>query len=82
MEVRLIIDIFNLHQPPLHGGSSAIGGSNSRHAGPETITVTTKLPWSLFQGQIILSVPKPRRDKAKIPSYRPIDNGSFPKHFK
>ncbi|GFU83262.1 hypothetical protein TNCV_3738731 [Trichonephila clavipes] len=29
---------------PLHGGPSAVLGSNSRHAGHETFTLTTKLP--------------------------------------
>ncbi|GFV72784.1 hypothetical protein TNCV_1232981 [Trichonephila clavipes] len=29
---------------PLHGGSSAVLGSNSRHAGHEFVTLTTRLP--------------------------------------
>ncbi|GFX79006.1 retrotransposable element Tf2 protein type 1 [Trichonephila clavipes] len=38
-------DIINGHQPPLHGGSSAVLESNSRHAGCESITLKISLLW-------------------------------------
>ncbi|GFV01031.1 hypothetical protein TNCV_1009521 [Trichonephila clavipes] len=41
---RLSLDIFNVHQAPLHGRSSAILGSSSRHGDDESITLTTMLP--------------------------------------
>ncbi|GFW08657.1 hypothetical protein TNCV_2776781 [Trichonephila clavipes] len=40
---RLSFDIFNMHRPPLHGGSSVVLGSNSRHASHDFVTLTTKL---------------------------------------
>ncbi|GFV99272.1 hypothetical protein TNCV_1512441 [Trichonephila clavipes] len=33
--------MFNVHRLPLHGGSSAVPGSNSRH-GHETVTLTSR----------------------------------------
>ncbi|GFU86307.1 hypothetical protein TNCV_369631 [Trichonephila clavipes] len=41
---RLRLDIFNVYQPPLHSGSSAARGSNLRHTGHESVTLTTRLP--------------------------------------
>ncbi|GFX09814.1 hypothetical protein TNCV_654131 [Trichonephila clavipes] len=41
---RLSLGIFNALQLPLHGRSSAVRGSNSRHAVYESVTLTTWLP--------------------------------------
>ncbi|GFW71638.1 hypothetical protein TNCV_2548511 [Trichonephila clavipes] len=37
---RLRINIFNVHRPHLHGGSSVALGSNSQHAHHESMTLT------------------------------------------
>ncbi|GFY08727.1 hypothetical protein TNCV_5006401 [Trichonephila clavipes] len=39
---RLCPHIFNVHWPRLHGGSSAVLGSNSKHACHESVTLTTR----------------------------------------
>ncbi|GFT33098.1 hypothetical protein TNCV_1264641 [Trichonephila clavipes] len=38
------LDGFNVHLSPLHGGSSAVLGSNSCPAGHGFVTLTTRLP--------------------------------------
>ncbi|GFY36628.1 hypothetical protein TNCV_28321 [Trichonephila clavipes] len=40
----LSLDIFNVHRPPLHGGSSAARSRISLHAGHEPVTFNTRLP--------------------------------------
>ncbi|GFW06863.1 hypothetical protein TNCV_3289621 [Trichonephila clavipes] len=41
---RSSLNISNVHQPPLHGGFSEVPGSNSRHTGQESVTLTIRLP--------------------------------------
>ncbi|GFV85425.1 hypothetical protein TNCV_3772491 [Trichonephila clavipes] len=38
------LDILNVYRPSLHGGSSAVLGSDSWHAVHESVTLTTTLP--------------------------------------
>ncbi|GFY17537.1 hypothetical protein TNCV_3518921 [Trichonephila clavipes] len=42
-------DIFNVHQRLLHGGSSAVLGSNSKHVGSQSVSLTTRLQWPLVK---------------------------------
>ncbi|GFX79000.1 hypothetical protein TNCV_3912871 [Trichonephila clavipes] len=41
---HLNLENFYMHWSPLHGGSSAVPGSSSEHAGYESIILTTRLP--------------------------------------